>query len=473
MSNLANLIWVRNDLRLSDNPALYAAQADTCFVLFTLDGLEGEHLGAASKVFLHHALAAFRDELYQKYKVQLLIRKSFKQAVDELKAVSTIAKVSWNRSYEPHILQRDLAIETWLKKSGIASAIYPGSVLCEPWELKNKSAQHFKVFTPFYRSFLNHVRPLSPLAAPIRLQPALIENFKLGQLEDLQLLPQKTRWDIPLIKTWSISETAAHQLLDSFLQSKILFYPEHRDIPAESGTSRLSCYLHFGLISARSIWAQCQNQLGPSTDAFLRQLIWREFAIYSLFHQPSMNCEPIKKQFKDFPWDEQSPHLEAWQRGCTGYPIIDAGMRELWQTGWMHNRVRMITGSFLVKNLHINWVRGAEWFWQTLIDADLANNSMGWQWVAGCGIDPSPYFRIFNPMLQSEKFDPNGLYIKHWLPELKHLPTDWVHKPWDAPASILEKAGLLLGKTYPRPIVDFAHSRQEALMFYDRIKAQD
>ncbi len=461
----ADIVWVRNDLRLTDNPALTVGSERPTFLVFTADGVDLATLGAASRVYLHHALLSFQKDLKEQHGAQLLIFSTIDQALKSLKAVRPIERVLWNRSYEPAQLHRDLAFEERLKAQGIKPGVCRGAVLFEPWEIKNKSGQPFKVFTPFYRTFLQKGTPLAPLPKPKHVSSIPCPDVKAGTLENLKLLPQKPRWDLSMMKDWTTSEGGWWQEWKKFRQTHLTDYASGRDIPATPGTSRLSVPLHFGQISPRSLWADARLHPNAGTEVWLRQLVWREFAIASLFHQPTMDRAPILEAFQHFPWAHEPEHLRAWQRGRTGYPIVDAGMRELWETGWMHNRVRMIVGSFLVKNLHLNWTQGAAHFWDTLIDADRANNAMGWQWVAGCGIDPSPYFRIFNPMLQSEKFDPEGEYIKRWVPELKGIPERWIHSPWKAPANIRR-----LAPDYPEPIVDFAESRQQALMFYDRIK---
>lgn len=265
------------------------------------------------------------------------------------------------------------------------------------------------------------------------------------------------------------------QLNKAIDQQAISQYAQYRDFPAIEGTSRLSPYLHFGEISPWQIWGTLRHQssLGDSgSEPFVRQLFWREFAYHSLASTPHFDSQPQKKVFDTFPWQDNPSQLRAWQQGKTGYPIVDAGMRELWSTGWMHNRVRMIVGSFLVKDLLIPWQSGAAWFWDTLVDANLANNSLGWQWIAGCGPDAAPYFRIFNPLLQSEKFDPEGVYLRQWLPELRALPTPWIHKPFEAPTLVLQQAGITLGKDYPKPLVNHSIARQEALSAYKSLKPQ-
>jgi deoxyribodipyrimidine photo-lyase len=461
-----DIIWVRNDLRFGDNPALSVGAQKPTVLVFTADGVDVQGMGAASRVYLHHALLSFQNDLKEHYGAQLLIFPTIDEALQQLQRIVRIERVLWNRSYEPAQLDRDLAFEERLKAQGMQPGVCRGSVLFEPWEIKNKSAQPFKVFTPFYKTFLARGAPPEPIAKPKKIVSIRHSSLPDGAVDSLKLLPQSVRWDLSLMKGWPTSEGAWWKAWKSFRQHALVDYPRGRDRPAVHGTSRMSVPLHFGQVSPRSLWMDARAHPNAGTEAWLRQLVWREFAIASLFHQPTMDRAPIISAFQHFPWDDAAEHLHAWQRGRSGYPIVDAGMRELWQTGWMHNRVRMIVGSFLVKNLHINWTLGSAFFWDTLIDADRANNAMGWQWVAGCGIDPSPYFRIFNPTLQSERFDPEGDYIKRWVPELKALPPRWIHSPWKAPAKIRA-----LAPDYPEPIVDFAESRQQALMFYDRIKS--
>ena len=461
----ADIVWVRNDLRLHDNLALASASQRPLVLVFTADGVDLKGMGAASRVYLHYALRSFQSDLHEHYGAKLLIFPTIHEALQLITRLVRVDRVVWNRSYEPALLQRDVAFEQTLSKLGIQASIYRGSVLVEPWEMQNKSGQPFKVFTPFYKTFLARGAPLEPVARPRRILSVMQPSWREGDVDTLQLLPKAPRWDIGMMQDWITSESGWWQHWQDFRAKQLVDYPDARDVPAEVGTSRLSTALHFGQISPRSLWADARRHPNAGTEAFLRQIVWREFAISSLYHQPTMDRLPIIEPFQRFPWANEPGHLKAWQTGRTGYPLVDAGMRELWQTGWMHNRVRMIVGSFLVKNLHINWLEGAAFFWDTLVDGDRANNSMGWQWVAGCGIDPSPYFRIFNPMLQSEKFDPEGAYIKRWVPELAEMPARWIHCPWKAPVEVRRRV------SYPEPVVDFAASRQQALMFYDSIKS--
>ncbi|MDB6036406.1 MAG: phrB, partial [Verrucomicrobiales bacterium] len=334
----------------------------------------------------------------------------------------------------------------------------------------------FQVFTPYWKRCLAEPEPTEPLPAPIKLPiPTNWPDSIL--LDDLKLDP-KTKWAEGLRTAWQPGETGAKANLKRFLTEEFSDYSKRRNRPDIAGTSRLSPHLHFGEISPRQIWHAVRNAKPSNSDEgawrssqFITELGWREFAHHLLFHFPQTPAEPLRTNFKHFPWREDAAWLSAWQKGQTGYPIVDAGMRELWATGWMHNRVRMIVASFLVKDLLIAWQAGARWFWDTLVDADLAQNTLGWQWSAGCGADAAPYFRIFNPVLQGEKFDPNGGYVRQWCPELGRLNDRWLHRPWEAPSQILAQAGIDLGGNYPKPIVSHSIAREVALDAYTRMKS--
>jgi deoxyribodipyrimidine photo-lyase len=380
--------------------------------------------------------------------------------------------VFWNRRYEPESIRRDAEVKAALKERGIAAESFNASLLFEPWEVTTQAGKPYQVFTPFWKTcrakppvaeFVGFL-PSSPLpSSPPRSEP----------LSSWNLLP-KIPWDKAFSEQWQPGEQGAQAQLEKFLADAIANYSQGRDIPGTRGTSQLSPHLHFGEIGPRQIWAAVHKAFAnhPPEDArtFLREIGWREFAYHILYHFPRTPTAPLRVDFERFPWASHAAQLRAWQRGQTGYPIVDAGMRELWTTGWMHNRVRMIVGSFLTKHLRISWTEGARWFWDTLVDADLASNTLGWQWIGGCGADAAPYFRVFNPMTQGEKFDPAGDYVRRWVPELSKLPSGVIHQPWTASPDVLRQAGVELEVNYPNPIVDHAEARARALEAFGKIR---
>jgi deoxyribodipyrimidine photo-lyase len=340
--------------------------------------------------------------------------------------------------------------------------------LFEPWEVRNNQNKPFRVFTPFWRQCQTRLsqQPL-PLAEPDQL-PEVNATLNSLPLASLELLP-RIAWDTGMREHWRVGEAGAHTCLQRFIDGAVTNYATNRDRPDKVGTSSMSPYLHFGEISPRQI-ITALHDTQTSAESYIRELGWREFAHHLLYHYPHAADKPLDARFENFQWDTNAAGLKAWQRGQTGVPLVDAGMRELWHTGWMHNRVRMIVASFLTKNLRVHWLQGARWFWDTLVDADLPNNTQGWQWTAGCGADAAPYFRIFNPVLQAERFDPDFAYIRHWVPELARLPDKWIASPWEATTEALSKAGVQLNINYPAPIVALSHSREQALAAYAQIK---
>jgi deoxyribodipyrimidine photo-lyase len=467
------IIWFRQDLRLEDQPALCAAIArgGPVIPLFIwAPEEEGEWVpGEASRWWLHHSLSHLQEELHQ-LALTLIFRKqsSLEAILDIIKQTGADA-VFWNRRYEPYVVRRDALIEAELRRRGMTVQIFNSSLLFEPWEIFNKQNKPYQVFTPFWK-FCSHLEePTLPLRKPevAKPYPGHLESEALDHFHLLPTIP----WDEGLRKKWRPGTSSAKDQLNIALQQVIEHYIQRRDKPALRGTTELSPYLHHGEISPRMIWQAVRQKFGKQegAEAFLRQLGWREFAYYLLHHFPHTPNEALHSDFNGFPWQVNEQALKAWQKGQTGYPIIDAGMRQLWRTGWMHNRVRMIVGSFLVKDLLIDWLEGVRWFWDTLVDADLANNTLGWQWVAGCGADAAPYFRIFNPMTQGEKFDQMGEYVRQWVPEIRGLPDAWIHRPWEAPEEILKQSRVILGTTYPKPIIDHDQARKKALEAYARI----
>jgi deoxyribodipyrimidine photo-lyase len=469
---MTTLVWFRQDLRIADNPALTAALADGNAVipvyLFAPSEEGAWPPGAASRWWLHHSLARLGDELERRGS-----RLCLRATEDSLATLTALAhecgatRVVWNRRYEPAIIARDQKIKAALRAAGLDTASYNSALLHEPWSVKTKTGGPFQVFTPFWRHCLAHEDPSEPLPAPSELPPPS-EWPTSATLDGLGLLP-RIDWATGFSAAWTPGSASAHALLQRFLTDAYAGYATARDQPAVQGTSRLSPHLHLGEISPREIWHAVRAfglEHGDSAwreSKFLAELGWREFAYHLLYHFPQTPEHPLRENYARFPWADNPAALRAWTSGKTGYPIVDAGLRELWHTGWMHNRVRMITASFLIKDLLIDWTEGARWFWDTLVCADLAANTLGWQWVAGCGADAAPFFRIFNPTTQGLKFDPDGTYIRRWVPELAPLPAEWIHRPWDAPPEVLAAARITLGKQYPERIIDHEIARRAAL----------
>ncbi len=480
MSPKPIIVWFRNDLRLADNRALTAAVATKAAVLpvFIHDPqAAGDWTpGSASRWWLHHSLTALSEAL-EKRGSQLVFRQGssesvLRQLVDEIGA----GGLYFSRSYEPWARVQEERVKAAFDESPVEVKRFAGALLREPEDVRTKAGEPFKVYTPFWRALMALGAPGAPLPAP-KSVPGLDQSVASDRLADWTLLPTQPDWAGGLQDMWSPGEKSAQVRLAAFLKGPIGSYADQRNVPSVEGTSRLSPHLHFGEVSPRQCWqlAVAGREMALQTDAaletFLKELVWREFSYQLLFHWPTLPDQPFRPEFAAFPWETDAAKLKAWQRGRTGYPIVDAGMRQLWHTGWMHNRVRMIVASFLVKHLLIPWQAGAAWFWDTLVDADLASNSASWQWVAGSGADAAPYFRIFNPITQGEKFDTDATYVRRWVPEIAQLPDGVIHAPWTAPKAVLDKAGITLGETYPLPIVDHAAARQRALDGYAAMRA--
>ena len=469
---MLSIVWFRRDLRLRDNPTLAAAAAQGPVLPLYIHTPAEEGPGApggASRWWLHHSLQALQAEL-EAQGLKLLIRRGpAKAALLQLAAETGAAAVHWNRLYEAATARRDKDVQLALEAAGIQVQGHNGSLLREPWEYATQEGKPYRVFTPFYRSLLAK-GPSRSATLPLPRQLQGPSRWPAGErLAVLGLLPQRS-WASEFDQHASPGEAGGRAALRRWVQEGLAGYVEGRDRPDWLGTSRLSAHLHYGDLSPLQVWEAVQSAaeerpaLRQAADAYLRELAWREFSHQLLHDLPDTVDQPLQAAFKSFPWAKGAAvPLKAWQRGLTGYPLVDAGMRELWRSGFMHNRVRMVAASFLVKDLLIDWRRGAAWFMDTLVDADLAQNTLGWQWTAGCGADAAPYFRIFNPVLQGQKFDPEGAYVKRWLPELARLPAKWVHQPWAAPPEVLAAAGVLLGANYPRPLVDHATARARAL----------
>jgi deoxyribodipyrimidine photo-lyase len=469
------LVWFRDDLRLSDNPALTAAleTGAPILCLFVLDEVsEGlRPLGGASRWWLHGSLASLDKALRALGSELYLLRGAAADLIERLVVETGASAVFWNRRYSAAEIAIDAAIKKRLTDKRIAARSFNGRLLHEPWEIKNRSGRPFQVFTPYWRAARLMPVPV-PLPAPKQIQagrwPDLLQKRQIG-LSNLRLEPSTPDWAGGLKSTWLRGEAAAQAALLHFLDTALAGYARNRNFPAIAGTSRLSPHLRFGEISPRQVWHAVQARLaqGPElaqdAEKYLNEVIWRDFCHQILHDHPHLPSSPHSSRFDQFPWENDPRALEAWQKGRTGYPIVDAGMRQLWQTGWMHNRARMIAASFLIKHLLTDWRHGEAWFWDTLVDADAANNAFGWQWTAGSGPDSAPFHRIFNPLAQGEKFDPDGDYVRAYVPELAALPSSLIHRPWEAPSGLLHSAGIALGQTYPLPVVPHGPARERAL----------
>jgi deoxyribodipyrimidine photo-lyase len=457
------IIWFRQDLRISDHAALSAAAAKGPIIpVYILDDETPAawKMGAASRWWLHNSLENLKT------KIPMVLRRGRADLVlADLLAETKAAAVHFTRDYAPWAGALEQRVKVVCDKAGASCHRHGGYLLHEPESIRNGSNEPYKVYTPYSRACFASGEPRALKPVP---QFDIYPNVKSDHLSDWHLLPTKPDWSGGLSESWTPGEENAQALLDQFLSDGLADYAEGRDRPDKSFTSRLSAYLHFGEISPHQIWHATRSAMGKvagaldrSGEKFLKEVLWREFSYHLLHHFPHFPDHPFKPEYADFPWVENPQALKLWQKGQTGYPIVDAGMRELWHTGIMHNRVRMIVASFLIKDLLIPWQDGERWFWDTLVDADIGANSASWQWVAGCGADASPYYRIFNPVLQGEKFDPEGAYVKKWVPELRSVSAEFIHHPWDMSVP---------PKGYASRIVDHAIARDRALESFKKIK---
>jgi len=471
------ILWFRQDLRLTDNPALDAAvrHGRPILPVYILDDENAEEwrMGAASRWWLHHSLKALNTALQGNL---LFLRGNAGTVLTQLARDLRATDVYWNRCYEPWRIARDTNIKAALQRESIAVRSFNGSLLFEPPNITKSDGTPYKVFTPFYRKgcLQNGIPPRQPLPAPRDIP--LHKGHAGLALKELELMPS-IHWYEEISQQWSPGENGAAARLGDFLSSGINHYDEGRNRPDQRYVSRLSPHLHFGEVSPNQVWFAAQEaspgaEASPDVDRFLSELGWREFSHHLLYNEPTLATKNLQRKFDRFPWISDDIALRRWQRGETGYPIVDAGMRELWRTGYMHNRVRMIVGSFLVKNLLQHWHLGAKWFWDTLVDADLANNSASWQWIAGCGADAAPYFRIFNPVTQGKKFDPEGRYVRRYVPQLAAMPVKYIHNPWEAPPHVLDESGVKPGDNYPLPIVELKASRERALTAFKSLSTR-
>ncbi len=476
------LLWFRQDLRLADHRALAVAIATERPVIpvYILDDETPAawKMGGASRWWLQASLKALASDLEGLGSRLILKRGSSPVLLEQLMDETGADMVHVSRSYEPWARKLEEEVAERFQGKGRTLRRFHGVLLFEPENPKTKAGDPFRVFTPFYKACLELGPPKAPLPRPEGWLPGPGAWPESDPLDEWELLPSRPDWAGGLRESWQPGEAGAEARLNDFLDEAMAGYSEGRDRPDKPGTSRLSPHLHFGEVSPHRCWQAVEDRLAADGDgkdarggrSFLRELVWREFSYHLLFHWPDLPEKAFRPEFEKFPWDEDETALLAWQRGRTGFPIVDAGMRELWETGWMHNRVRMITTSFLIKDLLIPWQAGEAWFWDTLVDADLASNSASWQWVAGSGADAAPYFRVFNPILQGRKFDPTGAYVRRYVPELAKLDTAYLHAPFEAPAEVLSAAGIELGTTYPQPMVDHGKARKRALQAYEVVK---
>lgn len=473
------IVWHRHDLRLNDNPALHhALKRDVPVVPVYIVPEEDAGdwpMGGAHAWWLHHALEAFGASLAERQSRLVLRKGSCAKEIQDLVRDTGAGAVYWNTMIEPHERERDRGIEKDLHASGVEVVPYDGQILHDPNEVSTNKGDPYKVYTPFRKNLDEHLNVPLPLEAPAFKESHRPSSWPAGlPLDALGLLPEFD-WAGGLRESWTPGEAHALERLDAFIDDALAGYGERRDYPGVDGTSRMSPHLHFGEISPATIWHRVKDYVskqdrGIDPTPYLNELVWRDFSYHILYHFPGTTNANLKDAFDDFPWTEDQDALERWQRGETGYPIVDAGMRQLWHTGWMHNRVRMVVASFLTKHLLIHWRQGARWFWDTLVDGNLASNTMGWQWAAGSGADAQPFFRIFNPITQGEKYDPEGAYIHRWIPELEGVSGKALYAPWTLPAAEQAKAGARIGATYPAPIVVHKEARERALDAYDRMR---
>ncbi|AIO66140.1 cryptochrome/photolyase family protein [Burkholderia oklahomensis] len=470
------VVWFRDDLRVSDHPALVRAAESGRPVIgaYVFDECAGGRpLGGAARWWLHGSLRALDAALAALGSRLVLLSGDEADTITSFAAALGAGAVYWNRRYALAQRAVDNTVQTALEARGIDVETFNASLLFEPGDLVTDSGRPYQVFTAYWRAAMRRGVHAAPLAAPRRLKgcelpPRLAQ--RQVELDALGLAPARPDWAGGLRETWTCGEDAAHRRLRAFVDSRLGGYATGRDRPGAASTSRLSPFVRFGNLSVRQVWhaAVDAHAHGAATqadlDTFCRELGWREFCYGQLYRFPDLARRNLRHNLDGMPWRDDPAALAAWRRGATGYPLVDAGMRELWATGWMHNRARMVCASFLVKHLLIDWREGDAWFWDTLVDADAASNAANWQWVAGCGADAAPYFRIFNPIAQGKKFDPDGAYVRRWVPELAGLPANAaIHEPWAAPAARLAAAGVRLGDTYPLPIVAHDAARKRAL----------
>lgn len=480
MSRNPIILWFRQDLRLSDHPALTAALAagEPILCLYVLDDVTPKSwaMGGASRWWLHHSLARLAADLEARGASLTLRSGPAAKVIEGLIAETGATGVYFTRGHAPWSAAEEQAVKRVCEKAGAQCRRFGGFLLFEPEDIRNGSGEPYKVYTPFSRACFAAPAPRVPKPAPKSIPGFAAKSEKLASFA---LLPKKPDWSKGFSPLWQPGEAGAQARLKEFLKNRIAIYGEQRNFPGIEATSGLSPHLHFGEASPNQLWhaakaemAKAAGKLDKTGETFLKEVLWREFSYHLLHHWPDLPDNPFKPEYANFPWAKNRKGLKEWQKGLTGYPIVDAGMRELWRTGFMHNRVRMIAASFLIKDLLIPWQEGERWFWDTLVDADIGANAASWQWVAGSGADAAPYFRIFNPVLQGEKFDPDGAYVRAHVPELARMPAEFIHKPWEAPALVLHAAGVKLGENYPERIIEHDFARDRALAALKTLKGE-
>jgi len=476
------IVCFRRDLRLTDNPALGAAIASgkplILLYIFEEDTRRGRARGGASSWWLDKSLRALSQSIQKKGGTLIFRSGDPLTVLTSLMQETKADTVYWNRRYEQPARNKDTSLKASLKDKDIQVHSFNASLLTEPWTFKTGSGLYYKVFTPYWRKIQASYTPPAPIPAPKQLTTLSLTS---EDLDSWTLHPKSPDWSTGFTGHWQPGETGAHKRLKTFLEKSVDLYKDNRNRPdIIGGTSGLSAHLAFGEIGPAQIWRATIDHINaPKTDhsdednarTFLSEIAWREFSYVLLYHNENMATENYNRAFKHMPWREDPAQYESWCKGQTGYPMVDAGMRQLWQTGWMHNRVRMIVASFLTKHLLLPWQLGEEWFWDKLVDADPASNAASWQWTSGSGADAAPYFRVFNPITQGPKFDQTGDYVRKYCPELAKLPNKYIHRPWEAPPIVLAKANVEIGVTYPAPIIDHKKGRERALAAYADLKA--
>ncbi len=468
------LVWFREDLRLFDNPALhFAAKTNKPLIgIYIFDNSLNRSMGHAQRWWLHHSLNELRERFKKLGSTLYLYRGNTLDIMEEILSSNPIEGLFYNNVFT--VEQQSLADEAsrLCLKYKVKSQSFNHSILNEPNKVLNQKSEFYKVYTSFYKASIKVTDRKKPYPMPRTVIRKASLSKESDLLEDWAFTPH---WSLNFSKYWEPGELGAQKRMKIFFKNNLINYHDARDIPSVEATSKLSPHIHFGEVSVSQLFNKTEQfvamhpEASKAGETWIKQLFWRDFSYYLLYHVKDLPNSNYRQSFNQFPWRKDKKHLQSWQKGQTGYPIVDAGMRELWHSGTMHNRVRMIVASFLTKHLLIHWKEGEAWFWDTLLDADLANNVASWQWVQGCGADAAPYFRIFNPTLQSQKFDPNGEYIAKWVPELSGLPSKHIHEPWSAPLEVLERANITLDQTYPRPIVDHKFARERALTLYKKL----